>query len=138
MNRPLLLARPVTPPWFWIGLAGLWAIALSLRFWGLDRFNTLVFDEIYFAKFGHNYLTHTTFFDAHPPLGKYLIAVGIWLKGFNPWGYRWMNALIGSFIPVIVTGLAYQLSRRYSLALLAGLLAVGDGLLLIHTTTYEQ
>jgi dolichyl-phosphate-mannose-protein mannosyltransferase len=125
--------RTPIPPWFWFGLLGLWAIALGLRFWGLERFNTLVFDEIYFAKFGHNYLTHTSFFDAHPPLGKYLIAIGIWLKGYNPWGYRWMNALLGSCIPLILVGIAYQLTRRCRFALLAGALAVLDGLLLVES-----
>jgi dolichyl-phosphate-mannose-protein mannosyltransferase len=134
MNRPSL-SKPqsVIPPWFWIGLAALWSLALGLRFWGLERFDTLVFDEVYFAQFGHNYITHTPFFDAHPPLGKYLIAVGIWVKGFDPWGYRWMNALTGSCIPLIVVGLGVQLTRRYSFALLAGALTVLDGLLLVES-----
>ncbi|WP_404783444.1 phospholipid carrier-dependent glycosyltransferase [Altericista sp. CCNU0014] len=121
------------PPWFWLGLIALWGIALGLRFWGLERFDTLVFDEVYFAKFARNYLTQTPFFDAHPPLGKYLIAVGIWLKGFNPWGYRWMNALTGSCIPLLVVGLGVQIARRYSFALLAGALATLDGLLLVES-----
>jgi dolichyl-phosphate-mannose-protein mannosyltransferase len=134
MDRPMFSPRPIaTPPWFWLGLAMLWLIALGLRFWGLERFNTLVFDEVYFAEFAHNYLTRTPFFDAHPPLGKYLIAVGIWLKGYNPWGYRWMNALTGSCIPILVVGLAVQLTRRYGVALLAGALAVLDGLLLVES-----
>jgi dolichyl-phosphate-mannose-protein mannosyltransferase len=133
MTRPKLSVQPAIPPWFWLGSLGIWGVALGLRFWGLERFNTLVFDEIYFAKFGHNYLTHTSFFDAHPPLGKYLIALGIWLKGFNPWGYRWMNALVGSCIPLMVVGVGYQLTRRYSFALLAGALAMLDGLLLVES-----
>jgi dolichyl-phosphate-mannose-protein mannosyltransferase len=134
MDHPLFSKRSaVAPPWFWLGLAALWIVALGLRFWGLERFNTLVFDEVYFAEFGHNYLTHTPFFDAHPPLGKYLIAVGIWLKGYNPWGYRWMNALTGSCIPLIVVGLGVQLTRRHGFALLAGALAVLDGLLLVES-----
>jgi dolichyl-phosphate-mannose-protein mannosyltransferase len=134
MDSPMFSQRsPVTPPWFWLGLAALWIVALWLRFWGLERFDTLVFDEIYFAQFGHNYVTHTSFFDAHPPLGKYMIAFGIWLKGFNPWGYRWMNALTGSCIPLIVVGLGVQLTRRHSFALLAGALAVLDGLLLVES-----
>lgn len=134
MDRPLFSQRPAAaPPWFWLGLAALWIFALGLRFWGLERFNTLVFDEVYFAQFGHNYLTHTPFFDAHPPLGKYLIAVGIWIKGYNPWGYRWMNALTGSCIPLVVVGLGVQLTRRYSFALLAGAIATLDGLLLVES-----
>ncbi len=119
--------------WFWTGLTGLLVLSLALRFWGLERFNTLVFDEVYFARFGHNYLTKTPFFDAHPPLGKYLIAVGIQLGGVNPFGYRWMNALTGSLIPLVVAGIAYQLSHHRSYALIAGLFAVVDGLLLVES-----
>ena len=118
---------------FWFGLAVLWLFALTLRLWNLERFNTLVFDEIYFAKFGNNYLTHTPFFDAHPPLGKYMIALGIWLKGFNPWGFRWMNALVGSWIPLVLAGIADQITRRRSYALIAGGLATLDGLLLVES-----
>ncbi len=75
----MVFVRSKSPavPWFWLGLASIFCLAVGLRFWGLARFNTLVFDEVYFAKFGYNYITGTPFFDAHPPLGKYLIALGI-------------------------------------------------------------
>jgi len=119
--------------WFLVGLAGVVCLAAALRFWGLGRFNTLVFDEVYFAKFGYNYLNGTPFFDAHPPLGKYLIALGIRLGGFNPFGYRWMNALTGSLIPLLIAAIAYELSRRRSYALIAGLFAAVDGLLLVES-----
>jgi dolichyl-phosphate-mannose--protein O-mannosyl transferase len=127
------LSKSQAPPWFWIGLGLLTTFSLAIRFWGLDRFNTLVFDEVYFAKFGYNYVTHTPFFDAHPPLGKYLIGLGIWLKGYHPWGYRWMNALFGAVIPLAITGLGYQLTHRYGFALIAGVLMALDGLLLVES-----
>ena len=119
--------------WFWMAGAALWCVALGLRFWGLDRFNTLVFDEIYYAKFARNYLTHTPFFDAHPPLGKYMIAIGLALKEFSPWGLRWMNALIGSLVPLMVAGIAYQLTYRRTYALIAGSLIALDGFLLVES-----
>jgi dolichyl-phosphate-mannose-protein mannosyltransferase len=128
-----IVSRNQAPTWFWIGLGLLTVFCMAIRFWGLDRFNTLVFDEVYFAKFGHNYVTGTPFFDAHPPLGKYLIALGIWLKGFHPWGYRWVNALFGAAIPLVVTGLGYQLTHRYGFALIAGILMSLDGLLLVES-----
>lgn len=128
-----MLKSRLRPTSWAISLGLLWIFALLLRFWGLDRFDTLVFDEVYFANFGQNYLTQTPFFDAHPPLGKYLIAVGIKLHGFRPWGYRWMNALIGSFIPLIIAGIAYRLSHRPRFALIAGSFAVLDGLLLVES-----
>jgi dolichyl-phosphate-mannose-protein mannosyltransferase len=121
-------------PWFWLGIGGLWIFSLVLRFWGLGRFNTLVFDEVYFARYGNNYLAGQAFFDSHPPLGKFMIALGIWLaNGFNPIGYRWMNALVGSLIPLLIVAIAYQLSKRRGFALIAGLLTATDGLLLVES-----
>ncbi|MEI2582973.1 dolichyl-phosphate-mannose--protein mannosyltransferase [Scytonema sp. PRP1] len=135
--------------WFRIGMAGVLLLSLALRFWGLGRFNTFVFDEVYYAKFGNNYLTHTPFFDGHPPLGKYMIGLGIWISshipfwqdevnGFtgsvmSPISYRWMNAFSGSFIPIIVAAIAYQISYRRSFALLAGLFTACDGIFLVES-----
>lgn len=139
----------MTKKWFEIGMAGVFLLSLALRFWGLERFNTFVFDEVYYAKFGNNYLTHTPFFDGHPPLGKLIIAVGIWIgthipfsqgevNGFagsvmSPISYRWMNAFTGSFIPLIVAAIAYQISYRRSFALLAGLFTACDGIFLVES-----
>ncbi|WP_414586969.1 dolichyl-phosphate-mannose--protein mannosyltransferase [Scytonema sp. PCC 10023] len=135
--------------WFRIGMAGVLLLSLALRFWGLGRFNTFVFDEVYYAKFGNNYLTHTPFFDGHPPLGKYMIGLGIWISshipfwqdevnGFtgsvmSPISYRWMNAFSGSFIPIIVAAIAYQISYRRSFALLTGLFTACDGIFLVES-----
>jgi len=109
-------------PRFWlIVLAG---IALGLRFWQLARFNTLVFDEVYFVNFAQAYRQRLAPADAHPPLGKYIIAAGIqlgsWLNstakttpavGIAPFSYRQANALIGSLVPLIVVGIARTVSR---------------------------
>ncbi|MCC5618482.1 phospholipid carrier-dependent glycosyltransferase, partial [Nostoc sp. CHAB 5836] len=139
----------MTKKWLRIGLLGIFIFSLALRFWGLERFNTLVFDEVYFAKFGNNYLTHTPFFNAHPPLSQYMIAIGIWIGSHipfwhdtvngltgslrSPWTYRWLNALTGSFIPLVVAAIAYQLSYRRSFALLAGLFTACDGMFLVES-----
>lgn len=126
-------------PWekkttWWFGLGGIWLFALATRFWGLTRFHTLVFDEIYFARFGRHYLASHPFFDAHPPLGKYFIALGIALSGqFDPWGYRWMNALVGSLIPILGAAIAYGLSGRYRFAFFTALLFSLDGLFLVES-----
>lgn len=117
-----------------LSLFGVWLFALVARFWGLTRFNTLVFDEIYFARFGRNYLAGLPLFDAHPPLGKYLIALGIYLSGhFDPWGYRWLNAFTGSLIPLLVAGIAACLWRKPIFIFLAAFLTSLDGLLLVES-----
>lgn len=130
-------------------MAGVFLISVCLRFWGLSRFNTLVFDEVYYAKFANNYLTRTPFFDGHPPLSKYIIAIGMWIGSYLPfgqdslnslsgslrstWSYRWLNALTGSFIPLVVAGIAYQLSHRRSYAFIAALFAAADGMFLVDS-----
>ena len=136
-------------PWFTIAIISIFILSVSLRFWGLGRFNTLVFDEVYYAKFANNYLTRTPFFNAHPPLSQYIMAIGIWLGSHFPFGndtvngltgslrspisYRWINALTGSFIPLVIAGIAYQLTHRRSYALIAALFAAADGLLLVES-----
>lgn len=139
----------MTKKWFQFGLLTIFLLSLSLRFWGLGRFNTLVFDEVYFAQFGNNYLTNTPFFNVHPPLSQYIIGIGMWIGTHlpfgqdtvnyltgswrSPWSYRWLNALTGSFIPVIVALIAHQLSYRHGFALLAGLFTACDGLFLVES-----
>lgn len=136
-------------PWFGIGMSAIFICSVALRFWGLGRFNTLVFDEVYYAKFANNYLTGTHFFNAHPPLSQYIIAIGMWIGSHLPigqdsvnsltgslrstWSYRWLNALTGSFIPLVVGALAYALNRRKSFALIAALFAATDGLFLVES-----
>ena len=140
------------------------SVATVLRFWQLGRFNTLVFDEVYFAQFAQQYLAGTPGFDAHPPLGKYLIAGSLWISdrsltllqrspisqsalvealGVSSISYRWINAMVGSLLPLLVVGLCYQLTgsrsqsgqdpsvrlcRRSAFAMLAGLFIATDGL----------
>jgi len=136
-------------PWFRVAIVALFLATIALRFWGLGRFNTFVFDEVYYVKFANNYLTQTPFFDGHPPLSKYLIALGIWIgehtfgadspknnlagSPLSPISYRWLTAFTGSLIPLVVAGLAYQLSHRHRFALIAGLFAALDGLFLVES-----
>lgn len=132
-----------------MGITIVFLISAYLRFWGLSRFNTLVFDEVYYAKFANNYLTHTQFFNAHPPLSQYIIAIAMWIGSHIPigqdtvnhltgsvrstWSYRWLNALTGAFIPLVVAGIAYQLNHRRSYALIAAIFAAADGLFLVES-----
>jgi dolichyl-phosphate-mannose-protein mannosyltransferase len=130
-------------------LISIWLFSLWIRFWKIEQFNQLVFDEIYYAKFANNYLIGKPVFDAHPPLSQYIIAFGIWLSQFfpissditndltgttlSPFSYRWMNSFTGSFIPLILGGIAYQITRRHSYSLIvAGLMAL-DGFFIVES-----
>ena len=135
--------------WFHLAMIGIFLCSLFLRFWQLGQFNQLVFDEVYYAKFANNYLTGTSFFNSHPPLSQYIIAIGIWIGSHFPASpdlvnnltgslrstisYRWLNAFTGSFIPLIVAGIAYQLTRRQSYAVIVAIFAATDGLFLVES-----
>ncbi|MFM7614651.1 MAG: phospholipid carrier-dependent glycosyltransferase, partial [Synechococcales cyanobacterium] len=51
----------------------------------------------------------------------------------SPWSYRWFNALVGSFLPVLVAAIAHQISHRLSFTLIAGSFAALDGMLLVES-----
>ena len=139
-----------------LSLLGLLVISIGLHFWGLGWFNSLVFDEVYYVPFALNYLNGKPFFDAHPPLGKYLLALGTGLgqlpttwfnwptfvlgeQSISALSYRWLNALVGSTLPVIVALLGlylsagYSLQRRLAFAFLGGCLILMAGLPLVES-----
>ena len=139
-----------------IALAMLFALALGLHTWGLGWLNQLVFDEVYYVPYSLSYLNGDPFFDAHPPLGKYLIALGIalgqwpaaWLnwptilvndQTISPLSYRWFNALAGATLPCIAALLGFYLSaayppqRRLVFALLTSGLVLLTGLSLVES-----
>ncbi|MBE9117519.1 phospholipid carrier-dependent glycosyltransferase [Lusitaniella coriacea LEGE 07157] len=139
----------MTKSWFKVALAIIFVFSLVLRFWHLDRFNTLVFDEVYYPVFANRYLLGKPVYNAHPPLSQYLITISIWLGSHFPIGqdtmngllgslrtplsYRWLNALTGSFIPIVVGAIAYHLTNRRSFGAIAALFAALDGLFLVES-----
>lgn len=135
--------------WFPITMTSIFLFSLILRFWQISQFNTFVFDEVYYAKFGNNYLIGKQFFNSHPPVSQYFIAIGIWIGSYFPaapdtvnnltgslrstFSYRWLNAFTGSFIPLLVGAIAYQLTYRRRYTVIASLFAATDGLFLVES-----
>jgi len=121
---------------YWLLIGGsllIFLASLGLRLWDIDRFAYPVFDEVHFPKFAEGYLAGNAPNDGHPPLGKYLIALGILLFGHNETGYRIASMVVGACIPLLVTGLIYRLTSQTVFALLAGILTFADGLLLVES-----
>jgi dolichyl-phosphate-mannose-protein mannosyltransferase len=147
MKPASLFSRFSQKPLLTSGLL-LLAASLALHFAGLSRINTLIFDEVYYAKYGHAYFHGQTVFDVHPPLGKYLVGLGMWIAdaiGYSgyltntlsgaaraPWAYRWMDALFGSALPLIAFLLAWQFTKRLRAAVLAGAFMLCSGLFLVE------
>lgn len=109
------------------------AAAGVLRLVRLDDPKVLVFDETYYAKDACWYLTSSPSLCGidvestlvHPPLAKWLIAIGIRLFGYDSFGWRISAAVAGT----ITVWLLYVLARRLlnstvGASLAAGLLAI--------------
>lgn len=138
--------------WTWGGPLFVTLLAAALRLWHLGHPSTLVFDETYYVKDAwslHNLgyegswpdnadpqfaagrtsiFTPSPEFVAHPPLGKWLIGLGMAAFGpSNPAGWRISVAIVGILAVLLVTLLARHLLRSTLLGVLAGLFLALDG-----------
>jgi dolichyl-phosphate-mannose-protein mannosyltransferase len=98
---------------------GVWA-----RFYHLGFPPSRLWDERYFPAMANKYLQGVYQFDLHPPLGKFIIAVGIALLGHEPLGWRIMPALFGlALVPLAALLGWYCLKERVGAMLLAAFFA---------------
>jgi dolichyl-phosphate-mannose--protein O-mannosyl transferase len=118
------------------------AVAALLRFWNLGMPATLVFDEVYYVDGARDYLVGgvevtdgKAEFIVHPPLGKWLIALGIWSFGDTPMGWRVVAALFGLLSIALIYLVTKRLFSSEYLALLAAGLMTIDGLHLVMSRT---
>jgi dolichyl-phosphate-mannose-protein mannosyltransferase len=62
-----------------------------------------VFDEVYFVKTAENYLRLQHPYEwTHPPLGKLIIASGISVFGYNPFGWRIMGVVFATLMIAVI------------------------------------
>jgi dolichyl-phosphate-mannose-protein mannosyltransferase len=130
--------RDVHPPlpddrklsWLLAGALGL--LALGIRLWGITYPRDPLFDEAYYPPearelliWGHEYNRGYSFI-VHPPLGKWLIAAGEQLFGYNSFGWRFPSAIAGAIAVVVLVRLARRLTGSTFLGLVAGLLLTVD------------
>ncbi|MGH3739221.1 MAG: dolichyl-phosphate-mannose--protein mannosyltransferase [Micromonosporaceae bacterium] len=128
--------------WIWTGLIGL--IALVLRMVSLAYPDEIIFDEVYYANEGHSMLLHgsewdlekdTPKFIVHPPLGKWMIAIGIKLFGFDSFGWRFAAVVAGVASVIILVRVGRRLFGSTALGCLAGLLLALDGMHFVSSRT---
>ncbi|CAM3316230.1 dolichyl-phosphate-mannose--protein mannosyltransferase [Stackebrandtia soli] len=128
----------------WITVAIVTAFGAALRLVGLTHPKGLIFDEVYYAQDAHQMLAHgvewnvdaaTGSYVAHPPLGKWCIALGEWLFGYGEFGWRISSVVAGVVSILLVTLLTRRLTGSTMLGGAAGLLMSMDGLHLVLSRT---
>ncbi len=136
MTTPLRISRD------WVYALGFGALGLILRLWNLDSPKGKIFDEIYYATNAQSLLQNGVEIDSksglaqfivHPPTGKWLIAIGIKLFGYNEFGWRFVSAIVGSISIVLMYFTAKKLFNNRLFSVLAASLISLDGLHLVHS-----
>jgi dolichyl-phosphate-mannose--protein O-mannosyl transferase len=113
-----------------------------LRVLNLNRPKGLVFDEIYYVDGARDYLRYgvemsgaNSEFIVHPPVGKWLIAIGIKLFGDNEFGWRISAAIAGTICIYLIGRIALRIFHNPIWATVASLLAFLDGFALVMSRT---
>ena len=139
----------------WIGPLAVTALAFFLRIWHISSPRAFAFDETYYAKDawsllhfgyerqpvanadniflsgnGHIFGTSPEW-AVHPPLGKWVIAVGELFWGITPFGYRIMSVVFGTVSVLVLSRTARRMFRSDLLGTAAGLLLALDGLAIV-------
>ncbi|ALV35222.1 phospholipid carrier-dependent glycosyltransferase [Streptomyces sp. CdTB01] len=157
--RPALAARIAR----WSGWGGPLLVTLLagvMRFWHLGSPKAVIFDETYYAKdawaivhrgfevnwdknandliissHGHVKIPTDAAYVVHPPVGKYVIGLGELTFGFDPFGWRFMTAVLGTLSVLMLCRIGRRIFRSTFLGCLAGALMAVDGLHFVMSRT---
>lgn len=146
--------------WGWLGPLLVALVAGVARFVNLGTPSTLVFDETYYVKGAYTLLTlgyeadwpdepnpafesgnQDSFLTAadyvvHPPVGKWMIALGMWLGGpENPWAWRLASAVVGVVAVFVLARTARRIFGSTVFGVVAGGLMAVDGVAVVHSRT---
>ncbi len=156
--------RVLGPEWYgitrWFAPFVVTVFAAVLRLVNLGHPHELAFDETYYVKdawslwtLGYegtwgdgandqlltgdtSALSDTGSFIVHPPLGKWIIALGMAIFGpDSSGGWRITTALVGTLTVLLVYLIARELSGSITVATLAGLFLAVDGLSIVMSRT---
>ncbi|MFF8944277.1 dolichyl-phosphate-mannose--protein mannosyltransferase [Streptomyces sp. NPDC014864] len=160
LGAPGTLADRLTRWSGWGGPLLVTLLAGVLRFWNLGSPKAVIFDETYYAKDAwaivhrgfevnwdknandlvlkvgsHIGIPTDAAYVVHPPVGKYVIGLGELVFGFDPYGWRFMTALLGTLSVLMLCRIGRRLFRSTFLGCLAGALMAVDGLHFVMSRT---
>ena len=148
----------------WLGPLLVMVLGGVLRFVNLGTPHALIFDETYYPKDALGLLdsgyekamvenandlilgsdgnwraldlfTGDPQYVVHPPLGKWTIAIGEYLFGATPFGWRFAVAVLGTLSILMVARITRRLTRSDLIGTLAGLLLAVEGMHLVMSRT---
>nr|EIF90258.1 glycosyl transferase 39 [Streptomyces tsukubensis NRRL18488] len=144
----------------WAGPLLVALFAGVIRFWNLGKPHAVIFDETYYAKDSWALINQgyegnwpkdvdkrilqdpssvaipvDPGYVVHPPVGKWVIGLGEKLFGFEPFGWRFMVALLGTLSVLMICRIGRRLFRSTFLGCVAGLLLAVDGLHFVMSRT---
>jgi dolichyl-phosphate-mannose-protein mannosyltransferase len=93
----------------------------------------ILWDERYFPAMANKYLQGVYQFDLHPPLGKFIIAIGISLLGNEPLGWRIMPTLFGLALLPLATLLAWYCLKERVGAMLVATFFAAETIFIVHS-----
>ncbi len=139
--------------WGWIGPVTIALAALVVRVWNLGYPRAFIFDETYYAKDAWSLLQHGYVQDfteganaqiiqgnlagittgepswiVHPDGGKWVIALGEWLFGFDSFGWRISGVVVGALTVLVLARLVRRMTGSTVIGCIAGLLLAVDGM----------
>ncbi|MFI1993435.1 dolichyl-phosphate-mannose--protein mannosyltransferase [Actinoplanes sp. NPDC020271] len=144
VRRRLATLENWLDPYSWLVTVVITTAAGILRLAGISNPKGYVFDEVYYPTDAWDMLQHGVEWDeksdsagyvVHPPLGKWLIAVGEKIFGNTELGWRFTAAIAGTLMILVLIRVAYRMFHSIVLAGLAGLLMTLDGFQLVLSRT---
>jgi dolichyl-phosphate-mannose--protein O-mannosyl transferase len=121
----------------WLATGFVTLIAALVRLYNLDFPPGKIFDETYYATEAQGLLQHGVEWDfdnnvpkyvVHPPLGKWCIALGEKIFGYDEFGWRISAAVAGIISVLMLVRIARRMFQSTVLGCAAGLLMAFDGM----------
>ncbi|MCX6759726.1 MAG: phospholipid carrier-dependent glycosyltransferase [Candidatus Nealsonbacteria bacterium] len=125
------------------------SLSILTRFIFLDYPSEAVFDEVYFGRYTNSYFTHNFEFFLHPPFAEMIFAGFGYLFGYFPHSdfihigdsvnprdiflLRFMPALFGSLLPLLIYFFLRKIGVSKKFAFLGGLFIIFDNAVLVES-----
>src|SRR4051812_15778384 len=96
------------------------------------------FDEVFYVPAARNFAIWAANTNRlHPPVGKYLIAIGIAVFGDQPFGWRVMSSVFGGLTLAGMYAWALAVFRRHEVAVWVALVALTNQMLYVMSRTAQ-